>query len=190
MAVIFTWRWKLFACVFFTHVLRTEKLMRHWKPWIHIYIGSNWRAHEEPKKFVKSPCYVTIDISRAFLPKQTQVKICLQIQRNWVAVSLFYRYISNYSERFQIPLIIQRHLQGTDLFERKRLPKKKYRHLRKVWILSFLLLCRQAVFALITVKFSRAVVRHDQLFKIIFFVSFDCRRHFHTLNKVADGNIL
>ena len=142
--------------------------MRHWKPWIHIYIGSNWRAHEEPKKFVKSPCYVTIDISRAFPPKQTQVKICLQIQRNWVAVSLFYRYISNYSERFQIPLIIQRHLQGTDLFERKRLPKKKYRHLRKVWILSFLLLCQQAAFALITVKFSRAVVCHDQLFKIIF----------------------
>ena len=33
------------------------------------------------KKFVKSPCYVTIDISRAFPPKQTQVKICLQIQR-------------------------------------------------------------------------------------------------------------
>ena len=81
MAVIFTWRWKLFACVFFTHVLRTEKLMRHWKPWIHIYMGSNWTAHEEPKKFVKSPCYVTIDISRAFPPKQTQVKICLQIQR-------------------------------------------------------------------------------------------------------------
>ena len=42
---------------------------------------ANWTAHEEPKKFVKSPCYVTIDISRAFPPKQTQVKICLQIQR-------------------------------------------------------------------------------------------------------------
>ena len=95
-------------------------------------------------------------------------KSACKSSENWAAVSLVYRYILNYSERFQIPLIIQRHLQGTDLFERKRLPKKKYRHLRKVWILSFLLLCRQAVFALITVKFSRAVVCHDQLFKIIF----------------------
>ena len=95
-------------------------------------------------------------------------KSACKSSENWAAVSLVYRYILNYSERFQIPLVIQRHLQGTDLFERKRLPKKKYRHLRKVWILSFLLMCRQTVFALITVKFSRAVVCHDQLFKIIF----------------------
>lgn len=76
------------------------------------------------KKIGKNPCYVTIDISRAFPPKQTQVKICLQIQRELSGGQLVYRYISNYSELFQIPLIIQRHLQGTDLFERKRLPKK------------------------------------------------------------------
>ena len=55
-------------------------------------------------------------------------KSACKSSENWAAVSLVYRYILNYSDRFQIPLIIQRHLQGTDLFERKRLPKKKYRH--------------------------------------------------------------
>ena len=55
-------------------------------------------------------------------------KSACKSSENWAAVSLVYRYILNYSDRFQIPLIIQRHLQCTDLFERKRLPKKKYRH--------------------------------------------------------------
>ena len=144
--------------------------MRHWKPWIHIYIGSNWTAHEEPKKFVKSPCYVTIDISRAFPPKQTQVKICLQIQRELsggqFSLSLYLKLFRTISNSSYNTTASSRHRSVW----KKKITEKKYRHLRKVWILSFLLLCRQAVFALITVKFSREVVCHDQLFKIIFCV--------------------
>ena len=142
--------------------------MRHWKPWIHIYMGSNWTAHEEPKKFVKSPCYVTIDISRAFPPKQTQVKICLQIQRELsggqFSLSLYLKLFRPISNSSYNTTVSSRHRSVW----KKKITEKKYRHLWKVWILSFLLLCRQAVFALITVKFSRAVVCHDQLFKIIF----------------------
>ena len=122
MAVIFTWRWILFACVFFTHVLRTEKLMRHWKPWIHIYMGSNLTAHEEPKNLLKALATSQSTFRVLFPLNKPKWKSACKSSENWAAVSLVYRYISNYSERFQIPLTIQRHLQGTDLPERKRLP--------------------------------------------------------------------
>ena len=120
------------------------------------------------KKIGKNPCYVTIDISRAFPPKQTQVKICLQIQRELsggqFSLSLYPKLFRTISNSSCNTTASSRHRSVW----KKKITEKKYQHLPKVWILSFLFMCRQTVFALITVKFSRAVVCHDQLFKIIF----------------------
>ena len=95
-------------------------------------------------------------------------KSACKSSENWAAVSLVYRYILNYSERFQIPLIIQRHLQGTDLFERKRLPKKKYRHSVEGLDSKFFVVVSTSCVCANHSEISRAVVCHDQLFKIIF----------------------
>ena len=74
--------------------------------------GSTLTAYEEPVKFVKSPCYVTIDI-RVFLPQTNLSENLLanlaRIERRSVYSIAIYD-ILNYSERFQIPLIIQRYL--------------------------------------------------------------------------------
>ena len=111
------------------------------------------RLMRNQKKIVKNPCYVTIDISRAFPPKQTQVKICLQIQRELsggqFSLSLYLKLFRTISNSSYNTTASSRHRSAW----KKKITEKKYRHLRKVWILSFLLLCRQAVFALITVKF-------------------------------------